>query len=177
MPNKSNAMYQLMIWTYKIQDSFGKPGDILLQFGIKTGYTVIDYGCGPGRYLKKASELVGKSGRVYGADVHPLAIQNVRKLIQSQNLNVTPVLLGKEDQSLEEHSADLVYALDMFHQVADPLEFLAKIYRIIKKEGFLYLEDGHQSREATRKKISQSKLWQITDETKTFVRLKPLRKE
>jgi Methylase involved in ubiquinone/menaquinone biosynthesis len=174
MHRESNAMYQMMIWTYKIQDLFVKPGDVLLQFGIKKGYTAVDYGCGPGRYLKRASELVGEAGRVFAADPHPLAIENVRKRIRDLGMkNVTPVLIGKDNSFIAENSADVVYALDMFHLVTDPAEFLAQIHRMIKRDGFLYLEDGHQSRESTRTKIGQSKLWQINDETTSYVCLKP----
>jgi len=31
-------------------------------FGIREGFTVIDFGCGPGGYLKQASELAEEEG-------------------------------------------------------------------------------------------------------------------
>ncbi|PIE62964.1 MAG: hypothetical protein CSA25_02630 [Desulfobacter postgatei] len=46
--------------------------------------------------------------------------------------NVIPVLLGDQANIIQDHSADVVYALDMFHQVDDPAGFLADIHRIIK---------------------------------------------
>jgi len=46
--------------------------------GLKSGQTVIDYGCGPARYIRNASEAVGKSGKVIAVDIHPLAIKNVK---------------------------------------------------------------------------------------------------
>lgn len=38
-------------------------------FGIKEGFTVIDYGCGPGGYLKRVSRLVGGKGKLYAVDM------------------------------------------------------------------------------------------------------------
>jgi hypothetical protein len=35
------------------------------SFGIKEGMTVVDYGCGPGRYTMRFSKLVGDKGKVY----------------------------------------------------------------------------------------------------------------
>lgn len=177
MSDVANSMYKMMVWTYKIQDMFSKPGDVLLRFEIKKGDTVVDYGCGPGRYIKKASELVGEKGKVIAADIHEIAIENVVRRIQRQTLkNVVPVLLGKNNEGVPESIADLVYALDMFHQVKDPVEFLSKIHRIIKENGFLYLEDGHQPREITLNKIAQSELWHVDSESDGYVRLKPLGK-
>lgn len=174
----SNILYRMMVLEFNIQDMFSKPGDALLQFGIQKGYTVVDYGCGPGRYIKKASELVGENGKVFAADIHEIAIENVVKSIHTQGLkNVVPVLLKKDVENIPENTADVVYALDMFHQVKEPVEFLSNIHRIIKKDGFLYLEDGHQARKTTLDKTGQSKLWQVDFESDRYVRLKPLGKD
>ncbi len=171
----SRLMYNLMVLTFKIQDFFSTPGDVLLSFNIKSGDTVVDYGCGPGRYVQKASGLVGDMGKVIAADISEVAIDNVIKRIEKHGLkNVFPVLLDKSKSRIPENSADVVYALDMFHQVKDPAAFLSDIHKIIRKSGYLYMEDGHQSREATIKKVKMSRLWQIDEKYKDFLRLKPL---
>jgi len=38
-------------------------------------YHVLDYGCGPGSYIKPLLELVGCSGKIFALDIHPLAIK------------------------------------------------------------------------------------------------------
>ena len=68
------------------------PWSALDGFGIKRGQTVVDYGCGPGSYLRRASELVGPEGRVLAVDIHELAIKAVMRRIDKEQLsNVTPV--------------------------------------------------------------------------------------
>ncbi len=171
----SKLMYKLMVLIFKIQDFFSTPGDILLSFHTKNGDTVVDYGCGPGRYVQRASGLVGDTGKVIAADISEVAIDNVMKRIQKHGLkNVFPVLLDKSKSRIPENFADVIYALDMFHQVNDPADFLSDIHKIIKKSGYLYLEDGHQPRIATIKKVKLSGMWQIDEEYKEFLRLKPL---
>lgn len=166
--------YVLFVWITRLQDLFRKPGGVLHEFGIKKGDTVVDYGCGPGRYLKTASGLAGEEGRVFAADISPRALQYSNERIRREGLaNVTTVLVGKEDAKIPDHCADVVYALDMFHGIGEPEPFLKELNRIVKPGGSLYLEDGHQSRESTKRKTGSSKLWKLECETKTYVVLKP----
>lgn len=175
---ESNLSYKLMVLTYKIQDFFSKPSNILCEFGIKEGFNVVDFGCGPGRYIKWASELVGETGRVFAVDIHEIAIKCVKKRIKKFNLhNVIPIL-NKDDNcgQIEDKSVDLVYALDMFHQVEDSKKFLNQLHRIVKNKGWLILEDGHQSREITRNRVKESELWKIETENKRYLKLLPVSK-
>ncbi|WP_164522099.1 hypothetical protein [Halocella sp. SP3-1] len=41
--------------------------------------------------------------------------------------------------------------------------------RIIKQGGKLYIEDGHQSREESLKKIKESSLWEIEAKKDTYL--------
>ncbi len=167
--------YRFMVWGFKIMDLFGKPDRRLNDFDIMQGSVVVDYGCGPGRYIQKASELVGPAGRVYAVDISRMAIDIVRKKIEDNNLdNVVPVLLGDGSPEIEDHCADIVYALDMFHQIEDPVAFLADIYRITKKDGIFFLEDGHQSRKKMKTKIARSGCWRIDKENPRHIRLVPV---
>ena len=167
--------YNLMILHYKIHDAFIKPGSQLKQYGIKPGFTVVDYGCGPGRYIETAASLVGESGLVYAADISDIATKHVKDRIISGNLhNVIPVLLETEENIIPSGCADVVYALDMFHRVNDPVLFLKGIREIIKKGCMLYLEDGHQTRETTLNKVKNSDLWSIQTQTARYVVLKAL---
>ncbi|WP_368733850.1 methyltransferase domain-containing protein [Desulfobacter hydrogenophilus] len=40
----------------------------------------------------------------------------------------------------------MVYARDMFHMVEKPDVFLNELSRLVKKEGTIIIEDGHQPR-------------------------------
>ena len=56
-----------------------------------------------------------------------------------------------------------------FELVLKPAGFLAELHRILKDDGRLVIEDGHQSRDLAKKKILASKLWTITEETKGWM--------
>ncbi|HPQ55255.1 MAG TPA: class I SAM-dependent methyltransferase [Spirochaetota bacterium] len=169
-----DTAFKLMNLAFKLMDLFHRPGKKLNTFGIQQGFTVIDYGCGPGRYLKTASELAGPSGKVYAADIHELAIENARSIAEKHNLgNVETVLITEYSCPLEDETADLLYALDMFHMVSKPEPFLRELHRLVKKNGILILEDGHQPRKVTKAKLDSVKIWDIVDETKQHLKCRP----
>lgn len=162
--------FKMMVWTFKIGDIFNPPGDILDEFNISEGDIVVDYGCGPGRYLKKASELVGDNGRVYAVDILEIALEYAEKEIKQNNLkNVKTVLVENLGEAVADKSVDLIYALDMFHNISDPASFFKKLHRIIKADGILYIEDGHQPREQSINKIERSKMWDIIEQTERYL--------
>lgn len=163
--------FRAMAWWFRMIDRFSPRKDRLAAFGIREGNTVVDYGCGPGRHLEEASKRVGPAGRVYAVDIHDLAIEQVRETVREKGLgNVTPVLAQGYSVDLPDGVADLVYALDMFHGVANPVAFLAEIRRITAEGGVLILEDGHQPRSRTEEKLTLSPHWRIDREEKDFLR-------
>ncbi|MCX6250221.1 MAG: class I SAM-dependent methyltransferase [Bacteroidetes bacterium] len=166
--------FSMMAFMFTIADIFKSPGKKLDPFNIQKGQTIIDYGSGTGRYLPQASQLAGEKGFVYAVDIHELAFKSAHKRIGKFNLkNVKPILTDGKTVNLPSHSADIIYALDMFHMVRNHQEFLKELKRLIKPDGILFLEDGHQPRTLTREKVLRSGCWDIVEETKTFLKCSP----
>lgn len=53
MPNKhiSNSGFKAMALTFKIRDFLRPRKDVVKEVGIREGFHVLDYGCGPGSYV------------------------------------------------------------------------------------------------------------------------------
>ncbi|MEA3328860.1 MAG: class I SAM-dependent methyltransferase [Candidatus Omnitrophota bacterium] len=170
-----DAGFKMMSFIFRLKDVFSPPEGRLDGFEIKEGFTVIDYGCGPGRYLRKASQLVGPNGRVYAADIHKLAIKAVKEKIEKYNLkNVIPVLVKGYSCNIGGHTADMIYALDMFHMIKEPDPFLKELHRLLKKDGFLIIDDGHQPRNEAKMKIAASGIWDIAGESRHYLTCIPV---
>lgn len=147
----------------------------VLTFGIREGMTVVDYGCGPGRYTTRVAKLVGRNGRVYAVDVQELAVEAVKRKMAAQGLgNIVPVLVKGYDTGLPDKQADMVCVLDMFFGLREPTTFLREVYRITKPEGVLIIDDGHQSRQSTLQKIQASGCWRVTEETRDHLTCRPV---
>ena len=168
--------FYMMSLFFKVYYFFRSQDKYFNSFGIKPGFVVIDYGCGPGGYIKLASEAVGEKGKVYAVDIHKLAIKSVNKLIKRRDIhNVIPVLAEGYSCGIKDNTADLIYALDMFHMIEDVDSFLYELNRLTKKDGFLILEDGHQKRESSKEKVKNSGKWAIVEEAERHIRCKPLK--
>ena len=162
-----NIAFRMMTFVFKIGNFFKPAGKCIEEFGIAKGNVVIDYGCGPGMHIKRASELIGNEGVVYAVDIHELAIKSVEKLIAKHKLlNVKTRQTVENKVEIPDNTADLIYALDMFHMVKDDKNFLAELSRIGKSDCTLILEDGHQPRNKSKEKVEKSGCWIIDQEHK-----------
>ncbi len=172
----SDASFKHMTFLFKILDFvFPYLKRRVKKFGISEGMTVVDYGCGPGRYSVQFAQLVGEKGKVYAVDIHELAIQTVEKKMKELNLkNIEPVLVSGYDSTLPDQCADVVCAIDMFFIIKKPTDFLAELHRITKKKGSLVIDDGHQSRKITKKHLRDSGHWAIREESRDHLKCEPL---
>ena len=143
-------------------------------FGIREGLSVVDYGCGPGRYTVRFSKLVGEGGKVYAVDVQELALAYIQQKMKANGLkNIIPVLADGYQTDIPDHSVDMAFALDMFFGVSDPVALLAELHRIVRHEGVLILDDGHQSREKTLEKLGWSGKWEVMQANREHLRCIP----
>jgi ubiquinone/menaquinone biosynthesis C-methylase UbiE len=160
-----NIAFRMMSIVMRMRDFFFPLAKRVTAFAIENGDTVIDYGCGPGRYVAFACRAVGSAGRVYAVDVHPLAIEAVEEKAAKQGLtNLLPVLSTGYPTDIASHTADIIIALDMFHHVTDVDAFLAELQRLLKPAGRLYIERGHQPTDDARQKLVRSGKWTIASE-------------
>ena len=170
----SDFGFKLMVGMYWVVDLFYSPEKRIRSFHMKRGVTVLDYGCGPGRYVRGLSEIAGEEGKVFAADIHALALSYVKKRIEKYNLrNVVSVLVKGYHCDIADKSVDYICALDMLHQVEESEKLFKELHRLVKKDGMLILDDGHQKREKTRRQISESNLWEIIEENKDHLKCVP----
>ena len=101
--------FRMMKVIFDVRDRFVSVSSLLDEFNIEPGQTVVDYGCGPGSYIKRASELAGPRGRVFALDIHELAVQAVTKRAMKERLpNVTAVITDRNKCSLADETADVI---------------------------------------------------------------------
>ena len=156
---KSNFDFKLMSLTYKFRDFFLPRMNILKEVGIKPGFTVLDYGCGPGSYVIGTAELVGKSGKIYALDIHPLAIQKVRNIASRKRLTNVETIHSNCKTGLPDNSVDVVLLYDILHTLSDPNGVLEELYRVLKPSGILSFSDHHMEEKEIISKITDKGLF------------------
>ena len=135
--------FKLMSLAYKFRDFFSPRMDVLKEVGIKPGFHVLDYGCGPGGYIIAAAELVGKSGKIYALDIHPLAVQKVKNIASRKQLANVAVVCSDCKTGLPDSSLDAALLYDTFHNLSNPDGVLEELHRVLKPDGVLSFSDHH----------------------------------
>jgi len=148
--------FKLMALGYRFRD-MRKPRAVFLdEAGIADGFTVLDFGCGPGSYVVPAAQKVGRTGRVYALDICPTAIEMVTERIEKEHLANVTTILSDCDTGLDEESVDVVLLYDIFHDLSDPAAVLSELRRVLKPEGILSSHDHHLKGELLKDAIESA---------------------
>lgn len=160
MPKKqSNFSYRLLSLWIRVRSRSRKPKETLEQLGIKGGQIVLDYGAGPGAYSIPAAELVGESGKVYSADIHPMAINIVEKKAIRRNLNNIKALLVNINTGLSDREVDSVLLFDVLHNVSEKSRLMKELHRILRTGGKLFILPDHMTNDALKEFIKSDGLF------------------
>jgi len=171
----SNFHFKLMSFCYKFRDFFLPRRNILKEVGIKSGFHVLDYGCGPGSYIIPLAELVGKSGKIYALDIHPLAIQRVRSLALEKQLTNVETIHSDCKTGLPDNSIDVVLLYDTLHVLKDPDRVLEELHRVLKPNGILSVMDHHMKEDEILFRVTSRGLfkpWKKGKFTNNFLNIK-----
>lgn len=169
----SNFDFQFMSVGYKFRDFFLPRKNILEEVGIKPGFQVLDYGCGPGSYTIAAAELVGESGKVYALDIHPLAIQRVQDIASKKRLTNVETILSDCQTGLPDNTLDAVLLYDAFHHLIDPDVVLKELHRVLKPDGILSFSDHHMKEKEIVAEVTNDRLFRLLrkgERTYTFLK-------
>jgi len=158
----SNFHFKFMSFGYKFRDFFFPRKNILKEVGIKTGFCILEYGCGPGGYIIAAAELVGKSGKIYALDLHPLAIQTVKNIASKKQLTNVETICSDCKTGLQDNSVDVVLLYDTFHDLGNPSEVLEELYRVLKPDGILSFSDHHMKEDEIVSKLTEKGLFRLS---------------
>lgn len=169
----SELGFRAMAFTFKVRDFFKPRRDIVKEVGIRQGFHILDYGCGPGSYVKATADLVGKSGKIYALDINPIAIQMVKKIAEKNQLTNVETILSDCKTGLPSDSLDMVMLYDVFHGLTDPNGVLAELHRVLKSDGVLSFSDHHMKEDEIISEVTRNGLLRLLrkgEKTCSFVK-------
>jgi ubiquinone/menaquinone biosynthesis C-methylase UbiE len=138
----------------------------LREVGIKPGFHVLDYGCGPGSYSIVAAELVGATGKVYAFDIHPLAVQRVENIASKKHVKNVETICSDCKTGLPPNSVEVVLLYDTFHSLSDPNGVLGELYRVLKPNRILSFSDHHMREKEIVSKVTKGGLFRLSRKDK-----------
>ena len=173
----SALAFHMMRLLFGLRDRLRKPTDILRKAGVRSGMTVLDFGCGPGGFTIAAARLVGRGGRVYALDVNPLAIRTVERTAERAGLYNIRTILGSSTVGVLEDSVDLALLYDVLHSLPHPDVVLRDLHRILKRDGLLSVGDHHLPKALVFSTVTSGGLFVLTESDRRRLLFEKARKD
>lgn len=162
----STLEFNLMSLWFKLRDLLSPPESILSEVGIKPGFQVLDYGCGPGSYAIVVADQFGHSGKVYAVDINPLALRRVRETASRKGLRNIETIHTDCATGLESNRIDVVLLYDTYHDLENPDDVLEELHRILKPNSTLSFSDHHMREEEILARITGGGLFRLSSKDK-----------
>ena len=114
------------------------PEAILASIGLKPGLTFADIGCGGGFFTLPAARITGETGKVYGLDVNPSYIHELKELALNENLHNLELTIGKaEEIVLCDNCIDIIFFGVVLHDFVNAYKVLENAKIMLKSTGRL----------------------------------------
>jgi ubiquinone/menaquinone biosynthesis C-methylase UbiE len=123
----------------------GNADKFLSEVGVVEDMSVLDFGCGSGRYSIAAARLVGGRGRVYSLDVDGEALKRLSKAVADEKLMNVSTIISKGSSSLplDDATLDHVLLIDVLQEISDVDGLLKEAMRVLKGDGTLTVFPMH----------------------------------
>lgn len=100
----------------------------------------LDIGCGTGWAVRHASKIIKENGKAFGIDLSPKMIE-IAKSNSQNNQNVFFFQANAENLPFEDNFFEFIICTNSFHHYFDTLKVLDEVFRVLKKEGEIYILD------------------------------------
>lgn len=122
------------------RESEEQPQAVIDALAIQPGQTIADLGAGSGYYSFRIAPLVGPQGKVLAIDVQPAMIAAIKSRVAREKAhNVVPVLARPDDPNLAPASVDLLFMVDVYHELEYPYEVMTLVRAALKPGGRIAL--------------------------------------
>jgi precorrin-6B methylase 2 len=113
-----------------------QPQRLIDALEIKPGQTIVDLGAGSGYYSFRIAPLTGPTGKVVAVDIEPAMLDVIAQRARRERIgNVTTVRSSAQDPNLPARSVDLLFMVDVYHELEFPFEVMTRVRAALKPGG------------------------------------------
>lgn len=114
--------------TEEERDRLGEAERVMDRLGVKPGMRVADVGAGDGYYTVRLARRLGSGATIYAQDIEPRHLRELAKRLEREGIRGVTVLRGTPgDPKLPPGSVGLAILSHMYHEIANPYEFLYRL--------------------------------------------------
>jgi ubiquinone/menaquinone biosynthesis C-methylase UbiE len=111
------------------RDRHGEAERVMNRLGVRPGLRVADVGAGLGFYTIRLARRLGPSATIYAQDVTAEYLSQLRTRLEREHVRGVTLVLGTpSDPRLPPASIDVAILSHMYHEIANPFEFLYRLH-------------------------------------------------
>lgn len=134
--NSEANTYDSRYFTFYIRSMQEK---IVSLLNLNKNQRLLDIGCGTGRALRLASNLVDGQGEFYGIDISSKMLEVAKS--NSSDKNIHFYKANAEKLPFEDDFFDLIMCCNSFHHYSNPNMVLSEMCRVLNQNGRVYILD------------------------------------
>jgi len=172
-----NRPFQVEDWEKRLNER-QPPLQIINSIGLEPGMAVGEVGAGTGRMTMWLADRVGVSGKIYANDINKEYLEHLRERSRRDGFENIEIVLGEpEDPKLPAVALDMVFMINVYHHLDNPLPLLRNILPSLKRDGTLVVvecdpekvdwgkEEGCTSRKDMAKELEEAGFELVRTET------------
>jgi ubiquinone/menaquinone biosynthesis C-methylase UbiE len=133
--------FKIEDWEKRINER--QPPELVLEkAGFKKGMTVGEIGAGTGRMTLWIADKIGPEGIIYANDIDVQGLEHLRNRADEAGFkNIRTIVGGVTEPKLPEGKMDIVFMINVFHHLDDPVALLKNTRSAFKPGGYLVIVD------------------------------------
>ncbi len=101
---------------------------------------LVDIGAGTGFFALRFLNFTDK-GKIFACDISDTMIQWMNDNLCRENHSIIPLKMSESSVPLEDGIADLVYMINLHHELEQPEGILKESFRLLKENGKIFIAD------------------------------------
>jgi len=129
------------------RDKIEQPEKVMEATGVKPGMVIGEVGAGRGYFTFWLARGVGETGKIYANDIDRSALSYIeRRYADEKVANIETVLGTVDDPRFPLAALDMVFMVNAFHDLEQPVELLANLRPCLKPDATVVLMDRDPAR-------------------------------
>ncbi len=125
------------------RDRHGEAERVMTRLGVTTGMRVADIGAGDGYYTVRLARRLGPGATIYAEDVTQEYLDRLAARLGRERIAGVTLVRGEpSDPRLPSQSVDLAILAHMYHEIAQPYEFLYRLHAALAPNGRIAVIDN-----------------------------------
>jgi len=129
-----------------VRDKDHQPDKVMDIAGLREGMVIGEVGAGEGYFTFKLAVRVGPTGKVYANDIDARALRRLADRARREGFSNIETIVGEVENPLLPAALDMVFMVNVFHDLTQPAELLRNIVPSLKPGATLAILDRDPAR-------------------------------